>query len=124
MVVPEGRRTSPLDQLRSGPYTISGPALVRALHRRLATLAAFVHCLEATAQDDALEVLETLMRDLFRGAQAAHRKARLRTLKDLDQAAATLAEACQILLDTHLPETEVRAQVLGVNCSVRLRRAV
>lgn len=168
LVVPEGRRTSLLDQLRSGPYTISGPAMVRALHRlqsvrdlgitlpaaaqlppsrlaslarfagtakasaiarlppdrRLATLASFIHCLEATAQDDALEVLETLMRDLFRGAQAAHRKARLRTLKDLDEAAATLAVACQILLDAHLPEIEVRAQVLEAIPREKLEKAV
>ena len=34
--------------------------------RRLATLAAFVHGLEATAQDDALEVLELLLHELFR----------------------------------------------------------
>jgi hypothetical protein len=102
LTVPSGSRTSPLDQLRSGPVTISGPSLVRALQRvkavrdlgltkpvaaaippsrlallarfaasakvsvikrlpparRLATLVAFVQSLEATAQDDALEVLE------------------------------------------------------------------
>jgi hypothetical protein len=33
--------------------------------RRLAALVAFVHCLEATAQDDALEVLEALLRELY-----------------------------------------------------------
>jgi hypothetical protein len=31
--VPSGSRTSPLDQLRSGPVTVSGPSLVRALQR-------------------------------------------------------------------------------------------
>ncbi len=51
----------------------------------LATLVAFVHCLEATAQDDALELLEALLRELFGNAIKADRKARLRTLKDLDQ---------------------------------------
>ena len=34
--------------------------------RRMATLVAFALCLEATAHDDALEVLEALLRDLFR----------------------------------------------------------
>src|SRR5471032_1897194 len=76
--------------------------------RRLATLVAFVHCLEATAQDDALEVLEGLLRELFGDAIKADKKARLRTLKDLDQAAATLAHACQLLRDTSVPDAELR----------------
>jgi TnpA family transposase len=79
--------------------------------RRLATLVAFVYCLEATAQDDALEVLEALLRDLFGGAIKADKKARLRTLKDLDQAAATLACACEMMLDPNLPDDEVRAKL-------------
>lgn len=79
--------------------------------RRLASLVAFVHCLEATAQDDALEVLEALLRDLFNAAIRADKKARLRTLKDLDKAAATLANACQILLDTGFPDVELRTQL-------------
>ena len=33
--------------------------------RRAATLVAFVHSLEASAQDDALEVLDRLLRDIF-----------------------------------------------------------
>jgi hypothetical protein len=33
--------------------------------RRSATLVAFVNCMEATAQDEALEVLEMLLNDLF-----------------------------------------------------------
>ena len=79
--------------------------------RRLATLVAFVYCLEATAQDDALEVLEALLRELFGDAIKADKKARLRTLKDLDQAAATLACACQMMLDPSLPDAEVRARL-------------
>jgi hypothetical protein len=55
--------------------------------RRIATLVAFVHCLEATAQDEVLEVLEMLLDDLFGKAITADQKARLRTLKDLDQSA-------------------------------------
>ena len=79
--------------------------------RRLAMLVAFVHCLEATAQDDALEVLEALLRDLFNAAIRADKKARLRSLKDLDKAAATLASACQILLDTSFPDAELRTRL-------------
>lgn len=77
----------------------------------MATLAAFAYCLEATAQDDALEVLEELLYGIYGGAIKADKKARLRTLKDLDQAAAILASACQMLLDEHLPDTKLRARM-------------
>ena len=79
--------------------------------RRLATLAAFVHSLEATAQDDVLEVLEILLHELFGDAEKADKKARLRTLKDLDGAAATLADVCRVLLDPALPDDRVRSRV-------------
>ena len=79
--------------------------------RRLATLVAFVYYLEGTAQDDVLEVLESLLHELFGHAEKADQKARLRTLKDLDQATATLAAACRLLLDPTLPDKEVRAKV-------------
>lgn len=79
--------------------------------RRIATLVAFVHSLEASAHDDALDVLDLLLRELFNRAQLADRKARLRTLKDLDQAASTLADACRMLLDPDLPEIELRERI-------------
>lgn len=46
--------------------------------RRLATLVAFVHCLEATAQDAVPEVLEMLLHDLSGKAITTDQKARLR----------------------------------------------
>lgn len=157
LVVPAGSRRSPLDQLRSGPVTVSGPGLVGAIlrlksvrdlgmappaavtippsrlaslarfaaaakvsviqrlpaARRLATLVAFVQSLEATAQDDALELLEMLLRNLFAEAMKADRTARLRTLKDLDQAALTLAEGGALLLDATLPDSELRSRVFA-----------
>ncbi len=157
LVVPMGSRNSALDRLRTGPLTVSSPALVHALQRlrtvrelgialpataripatrvaalarfagaakasailrlpnprRLATLVAFVHCLEASAQDDALEVLEALLRALFGNAVKADRKARLRTLKDLDQAAAVLANACQVVLDDGLADAELRDRLFA-----------
>ena len=70
-----------------------------------------MHCLEATAQDDALEVLEAILRELFGDAIKADKKARLRTLKDLDQAAAILAAACQMVLDSGLADEELRAKL-------------
>lgn len=79
----------------------------------MATLVAFVRCLEATAQDEALEVLEMLPHDLFAHATQAYTKARLRTLKDLDQAAIVLVKACRPLLDPALPDGKLRAKVFG-----------
>lgn len=79
--------------------------------RRIATLVAFVHCLEASAQDDALDVLDLLLRELFTKAEKADRKVRQRTIKDLDRAASTLAEACRMLLDHALSDNELRERV-------------
>ncbi len=168
LAVPMGSRNSALDRLRTGPVTVSSPALVHALQRlhavrelgiklpatvhipatrvaalarfagaakasailrlpnprRLATLVAFVHCLEASAQDDALEVLEALLRGLFGAAIKADKKARLRTLKDLDQAAATLASACQIVLDDALADAELRRRLFAMIPRTVLTRAV
>ncbi|MBU2808928.1 Tn3 family transposase [Acidithiobacillus ferrooxidans F221] len=79
--------------------------------RRIATLVAFMHCLEASAQDDALDVLDLLLRELFTKAEKEDRKVRQRSLKDLDRAASTLAEACRMLLDPGLPDGELRERV-------------
>ncbi len=72
---------------------------------------AFVHCLEASAQDDAIDVLDLLLRELFTKAEKEDRKVRQRSLKDLDRAASTLAEACRMLLDPALPDGELRERV-------------
>ncbi|MXV13549.1 Tn3 family transposase, partial [Xanthomonas sp. LMG 8992] len=79
--------------------------------RRIATLVAFVHCLEASAQDDALDVLDLLLRELFTKAEKEDRKVRQRSLKDLDRAASTLAEACRVLLAPGLPDGDLRERV-------------
>jgi hypothetical protein len=92
--------------------------------RRLATLVAFVHCLEATAQDEVLEVLEMLMHDVFGKAASADQKARLRTLKDLDESAAALAEACRLLLDPELPDKSLRKKVFAKIARAALENAL
>ena len=92
--------------------------------RRIATLVAFVHSLEASAHDDALDVLDLLLRELFNRAQQADRKARLRTLKDLDQAASTLADACRMLLDPDLPDIELRERVYAAIGHDKLAQAL
>ena len=79
----------------------------------MATLVAFALCLEATAHDDALEVLEALLRDLFSNAEKADKKARMRSLKDLDRSAATLAAACKVVLDSSISDDNVRARLFN-----------
>jgi hypothetical protein len=53
------------------------------------------------------------LKSLVKGAvgEKADKKARLRTLKDLDGAAATLADVCRVLLDPALPDDRVRNRV-------------
>jgi TnpA family transposase len=81
--------------------------------RRLATLAAFMRTLEASAQDDALDILVGLLREIFSNAKKADQKARLRSLRDLDAAAITLAKVCALLLDQSLNDNEVRTKIFA-----------
>lgn len=113
----------------AAPARFAGAAKVHAIARlpnprRLATLVTFAHCLEASAQDDALDVLEGVLRTLLGGAAKAEKKARLRTLKDLDQAAATLASACRVLLDPDVQDNELRTKLFEKMSPGTLQHAV
>ena len=77
----------------SGTVT-SRPGLARALdgsrlpkERRAATLLAFVQMVEATAQDDVLDLFDSVVTALFANAAEVGKHARLRTIRDLDSAA-------------------------------------
>ncbi len=82
--------------------------------RRLATLVAFALTLEATALDDALDLLDILITEIFADATKAGEQARLRTIKDLDAAAMQLGQACHLLLDANIADAEVRAAVFSI----------
>ncbi len=58
-------------------------------------------------------MLEVILHELSGDAVKADRKSRLRSLKDLDEAAATLASACQMLLDDTVPDAELRKQLFA-----------
>lgn len=79
--------------------------------RRLATLVAFAVMLEATACDDALDLLDILITEIFSDATKAGEKARLRTIKDLDAAATKLGQACRLILDSGIPDADLRAAI-------------
>ncbi len=88
--------------------------------RRIATLVAFGHCLQASAQGNALDVLDLLLRELFTKIEKEDHKIRPRTIKNLDRAASTLAKACRMLLDPGLPDSKLRERVYAaIGCDER-----
>ena len=89
----------PLGRLARNARTTK-PANLAALHepRRTATLAALFQTLEATALDDAVELFDALATDIVTQAEEAHRKSRLRSLRDLDAAAIMLRDVSQYVV--------------------------
>jgi TnpA family transposase len=82
--------------------------------RRSATLLAFAQIHEATAQDDALSLLDQLLTLSLARAERTGQRARLRTLNDLDTAAADLEVVVSMLLDeATYPDAALRAAVFA-----------
>jgi len=79
--------------------------------RRIATLVAFAGNLEAAALDDALDLLDILITELFSDAARESDKARLRTIKDLDAAAIQLTQVCRLVLDAELQDSDLRSAI-------------
>ncbi len=92
--------------------------------RKIATLLAFMRVLEATSQDDVLDVLELLTQNLLARAEQGGQQERLRTIPELDQAALQLADACEVLIDAQLEEILVRASVYEQVEPGKLRLAI
>ena len=76
--------------------------------RRLATLIAFLFTFETSALDDALDLLDMLVTTIAKQARMLGEKKRLRTLKDLDQAALALKRACAVILDNSYKDLNLR----------------
>jgi TnpA family transposase len=79
--------------------------------RKMATLLAFAKEIEATAQDEILDVLEGLVKELLAKSARDGKKERLRTLKDLDKAALLLSQVCSLLLEADDENVPVRETV-------------
>ena len=92
--------------------------------RRMATLVAFAHAFEAETLDDVLDLLDMLITDIAASAKQLGRKNRLRTLRDLDQAAISLAEICRMLLDEAFQDIDVRAAVFSKFPQERVAQAI
>ena len=108
--VPKGR----ISVLSRFANTAKTTAISRlSYERKMATLVAFAHHFEATTQDDALDILSIVLSELFSKAKRKNHKKRLRTIKDLDSAAATLIDACKVVLDNNLTDHEVRSKIFN-----------
>ncbi len=92
--------------------------------RKIATLMAFAYELEATAQDEALDLLDQLINGLFENAVKTGEKERLRTLRDLDSAARHLRDACQIVLNPAFSGEAIRQRIFQQVSPEMLARAV
>jgi Domain of unknown function (DUF4158) len=108
--IPVGRLTS----LARYAATSWAPVIARMpADRRIATLLAFAHVYEASAQDDALDVFDMLIGTLLTRVENEGDQARLRTLRDLDAAALRLRDACRVALDTSFPDDELREPIFA-----------
>lgn len=107
LAMPVNLPSAPLSRLARAART-SKPSNLAVLQepRRTATLVALFQTLEAVALDDAVELFDALASDIFSAAEQAHRKSRLRSLRDLDAAAIVLRDVGRrVVQDDDLPLT-------------------
>ena len=77
----------------------------------IATLLAYARAAETLAQDDAMDLLDTLLMNLVRQATGTAQQIRLRTLKDLDAAALQLSTVCTYLINPDYADAEIRTTI-------------
>ncbi len=101
-----------LKALSKNALTLKAQALSRMPSpKRVATLVAFIYTIETIALDDALDLLEQLVKDLFTRSEREGKKQRLRSLKDLDAAALQLSTACRVIINPNCIDERVRAEI-------------
>jgi hypothetical protein len=113
---PANLPSAPLSRLARMART-SKPSNLAVLQepRRTATLVALFQTLEAVALDDAVELFDALATDIFSAAEEAHRKSRLRSLRDLDAAAIVLRDVSRrVIQDDDLPLTSWRDALIDI----------
>ena len=92
--------------------------------RRIATLLAFVRTLEASANDDVLDLFDVVVTGMFADAKAVGQRERLGSIHDLDAAALKLKQACAVLLDNTTSNAGVRRTVFSLVSREELTEAV
>lgn len=116
---------SRLKVLSREAFTVRAQTIERmSISRRIATLLAFTHEIEAIAQDDALAILELISKELLSKSAREGKKERLRTLKDLDAAALKLSIACGLLLDPNCGDAQIRDTIFARIPQTQLGEAI
>jgi hypothetical protein len=92
--------------------------------RRVATLLAFAFVYETVAQDDAVELLNQLISLALRRADNKGKAERLRTIRDLDQAALRLRDAMLFVLDPKQSDLGLRAAIFSAISRDQIEEAV
>lgn len=81
--------------------------------RRIATLVAFVRAYETETLDDTLDLFDMLIADIAASAKKLGQKKRMRSIRDLDQAAIALAEVCSVLINDEHADDKVRTAIFN-----------
>ena len=92
--------------------------------RRAATLLAFIRALEASAQDDVLDLFDVIVTKIWADAVQKGRAARLRGLGDLDAAALTLNAACSVVVDKEISDADLRKAIFAAVPAALLEAAM
>ncbi|HEY5305717.1 MAG TPA: Tn3 family transposase [Pseudolabrys sp.] len=92
--------------------------------RRSATLLAFIRALEASAQDDVLDLFDVIVTKIWSDAAQRGRAARLRGLGDLDAAALTLNAACSVVVDKEISDADLRKAIFAAVPTAQLEAAM
>jgi TnpA family transposase len=92
--------------------------------RRAATLLAFIRSLEASAQDDVLDLFDVIVTKIWATAAQRGRAARLRGLGDLDAAALTLNAACSVVVDKDISDADLRKAIFAAVPTTQLEAAM
>jgi TnpA family transposase len=92
--------------------------------RRMATLLAFAIVYEIEAQDDAVDLLNQLLSTALRKADNKGKAERLRTIPELDCAAARLRDAVLFVIDEKQPDQGLRAAIFEAISREQLEKDV
>lgn len=92
--------------------------------KRIALLLAFVKSFEIIALDEALDILDLLIKDIAGKAKNSGQKKRLRTLKDLDKSALALAAACSLILSEENNDEKLRETIFSKISKDKLKESI
>lgn len=92
--------------------------------KRIAILLAFVKAFETIALDDALDVLDLLITNIAGEAKKIAQKKRLRTLKDMDNSALTLAQVCMLILNEENEDKKLRELIFSQFPKTKLAESI